>query len=110
MKCPKCRDCEMGEEVFEGITIDRCPTCRGIFLDHAELSMVLRAKLGAVVDAISLADAQEVRDEAEATCGRCDAKMTSVRLKDGLRIERCGRCLGLFLDEGELATLQLGRD
>ncbi len=36
MHCPKCGT-ELHEETFESITVDICPSCRGIFLDDGEL-------------------------------------------------------------------------
>ena len=40
MRCPKCGH-EMKEETLEGVTIDRCSHCEGIFFDAGELDQVL---------------------------------------------------------------------
>ena len=40
MRCPKCGH-EMREESLEGVTIDRCSFCEGIFFDAGELDQVL---------------------------------------------------------------------
>ena len=40
MRCPKCGH-EMKEEALEGVTIDRCSFCEGIYFDAGELDQVL---------------------------------------------------------------------
>lgn len=36
MKCPKC-GATLKSESIRGIEIDKCPECRGLWLDHGEL-------------------------------------------------------------------------
>jgi hypothetical protein len=36
MKCPKCGH-DLHEQVLEGVSVDRCAFCEGIFLDAGEL-------------------------------------------------------------------------
>lgn len=43
MKCPKCGH-DMKEEVLEGISIDRCTFCEGVFFDAGELEVLLQKK------------------------------------------------------------------
>ena len=40
MKCPKC-GYDMKEEPLEGLTVDRCTHCEGIFFDAGELEQIL---------------------------------------------------------------------
>ena len=47
MKCPKCRTQEMTAETFEGIEIDRCSACRGMFFDKGELEQMIVRKISA---------------------------------------------------------------
>lgn len=37
MNCPRCAQAMLEEREREGITIDVCPSCRGIWLDRGEL-------------------------------------------------------------------------
>lgn len=39
MKCPKCGH-DMQEEALEGVTLDRCSYCEGIYLDAGELDQL----------------------------------------------------------------------
>jgi len=43
MKCSKCGH-DMAEEEFEGVKVDRCTFCEGIFLDAGELDEILLKK------------------------------------------------------------------
>lgn len=43
MKCPKCGH-ELREELLDGISIDRCTFCEGLWLDANELEQLLLRK------------------------------------------------------------------
>ena len=43
MNCPKCPG-SMRSYERNGVHIDQCDTCRGIFLDHGELEALTRAQ------------------------------------------------------------------
>lgn len=40
MRCPKCGG-EMQETIIEGVYIDRCAECEGVYLDKGELELLL---------------------------------------------------------------------
>jgi uncharacterized protein len=41
MTCPRCNTANMEELDRDGITLDRCTSCRGIWLDRGELEKLL---------------------------------------------------------------------
>lgn len=41
MKCPVCPDSTLAMSNREGIEIDYCPTCRGVWLDRGELDKII---------------------------------------------------------------------
>lgn len=43
MLCPACRGVEMHEVLKQGVLIDVCPQCRGVWLDRGELEKMLSA-------------------------------------------------------------------
>ena len=45
MHCPKCGS-SLNEESLEGVTVDVCPVCHGIWLDDGELVKVIESKKG----------------------------------------------------------------
>ena len=41
MKCPICLDPDLAMSTREGIEIDYCPQCRGVWLDRGELDKII---------------------------------------------------------------------
>lgn len=41
MKCPVCTDTELVISERQGIEIDYCPKCRGVWLDRGELDKII---------------------------------------------------------------------
>lgn len=41
MKCPNCPDADLAMTSREGIEIDYCPRCRGVWLDRGELDKII---------------------------------------------------------------------
>lgn len=41
MKCPVCNDVRMREVVKNGVMIDTCPDCKGVWLDRGELDKLM---------------------------------------------------------------------
>ena len=107
--CPKCRPEPMREEVIESIAVDRCPVCKGIFLDRGELEALLARRLGARVDAFAFTATSDAMDSVRGTCPRCEHATEPAVGPEGIRTERCPKCQGVFLEQGELATLQLAK-
>lgn len=42
MKCPVCDNVSMREVEKEGVLIDICPSCKGVWLDRGELDKLLQ--------------------------------------------------------------------
>lgn len=41
MKCPTCANIDLVMSERQGVEIDYCPTCRGIWLDRGELDKII---------------------------------------------------------------------
>jgi len=41
MKCPNCRDVILSPSGCEGVELDYCPQCRGVWLDRGELDKLI---------------------------------------------------------------------
>lgn len=48
MKCPTCPDSTLVMSDRQGVEIDHCPQCRGVWLDRGELDKVIERALTAV--------------------------------------------------------------
>lgn len=106
MKCPKCRLEEMQDEEYEGLQVRRCPVCRGLYLARGELESLLRKKAGRVLDNPVFAPTPEAMDAARAHCFGCERDMELVKGPFDVFINWCKGCGAMFLDPGELATIQ----
>lgn len=47
MKCPHCPDSTLVMSDRQGVEIDYCPSCRGIWLDRGELDKLLERSMAA---------------------------------------------------------------
>jgi Zn-finger nucleic acid-binding protein len=47
MKCPVCKEPDLVMSERQGIEIDYCPTCRGVWLDRGELDKIVEKSLEA---------------------------------------------------------------
>lgn len=106
MKCPKCPDQEMTASTHEGIEVDRCPSCKGVWLDKGEASRILKQDLGFSIDTGEHVDIGKHQNHKPAHCPRCDRPMEALTGKDKVTFDYCRTCKSTFLDAGELAALQ----
>jgi Zn-finger nucleic acid-binding protein len=81
------------------VELDRCSFCRGLWFDGGELEQVLGKK-------VSPQPAPGLQTNRH--CPPCKTPMAPAEL-GGLRVEVCGTCHGIFLDEGELVALNGGK-
>ncbi len=109
MKCPKCRIETMKPETYEGIEVDRCPSCKGLFLDRGELEGMIARKMGNTADTLIFSATSDQMDQVPAFCHRCNKGMVVGKGPGNVRVDVCRTCGAVFLDQGELATLQLWR-
>lgn len=106
MDCPVCGVPLIVAE-RDGIELDSCPSCRGLWFDVGELSL-LAEKAGrtlTVAEDGALEAAQT--DEKPRRCPRCRRKMEKVYLGKAPRVmlDRCRRGHGLWFDHGEVGSL-----
>ena len=104
MQCPKCPG-ELREiDSSEGITLDFCGACRGLWFDAGE-----------VADYFELAKDVPDLDQASATakptdfvCPKCKHTLVELRYSGlhQLVVDRCAKCGGIWLDQGEVPTLE----
>ena len=107
MHCPKCHSA-MDQIQFEGIEVDRCSGCEGLWFDAME-DRDLRGRNG--VDRPDVGDPQkgaELDGKAVVDCPRCKVRM--VRMVDRqyphIWYESCPVCFGSFFDAGEFKDLK----
>jgi Zn-finger nucleic acid-binding protein len=111
MQCPACQR-PLRRFNAGPVTLDGCDGgCGGIWFDYRELGKATRAQpdLNAKVADIFHDPDVAVDDYAVRSCPRCagttlDKKLYS--LGSGVIMDRCPKCRGVWLDNGELEKIQ----
>jgi PAT family beta-lactamase induction signal transducer AmpG len=106
MRCPKCRS-DMEQIDVEGIEIDRCVTCNGIWFDAGEADALRSGKAAGLID-IGDASVGKVHNAIDNyRCPRCGDPI--IRMVDPVQrhiwFEKCESCEGTFFDAGEFLDL-----
>src|SRR5262245_27679025 len=83
---------------WEGVELDRCPRCGGIWLDAGEMETIVRILAADSGDATPVR-VQDVPSAPPSTrrCARCRRRMSAARAgaPPGVEVERCGSGHGL---------------
>ena len=120
IQCSGCK-AEMEEIELEGVLIDQCGRCGGVWLDAGEdetlaakkkltpAEEMRKKKLDLLRQWKVVASAARVTDR---ECPRCNKHMHRSNYKDipGLQVDRCPADCGLYLDKGELSKVRLVKD
>lgn len=115
VKCPEC-DREMVEVMVPAnpgqlIILDQCHECGGIWCDKWELFPIDSA----AAQKLERADEAKLRQPAAVVpphdlfCPRCTAKLIAARdpsLPADLRLRRCFKCDGIWLNRGQLSQFK----
>jgi Zn-finger nucleic acid-binding protein len=105
--CPKCH-ARMEQVDVDGVVVDRCPDCGGLFLDPWEKEFLLALKERAErVDTHTQAEGRRTDVQARITCPRDQGVMVHIHDIEQAHVgmERCSVCGAVFLDAGELKDL-----
>jgi Zn-finger nucleic acid-binding protein len=99
--CPKC-GAEMQQVAGEGMVVEYCPNCHGMFLDYTEMDNPANRQFIASTD--TRKDAADLNKQVIA-CPKCNAVMKKRRYlsKLGLLLDVCPPCHGIWFDQNELA-------
>jgi Zn-finger nucleic acid-binding protein len=102
--CVKCSSI-LDKATFEGLEVDLCPKCGGLWLDRGEITRAAKlpekelARLRTLLSGAS--GPPPVPTENKAPCPACPGSLSEVML-GAVHVDYCGKCHGLFLDRGEL--------
>ena len=106
MRCPKCK-ADMEQVDYEGVEIDRCNYCKGIWFDAGEREALRDKEAALAVDTGDTKVGEEANKFDNYSCPRCSAAMLRVVDWHQTHIwyEECSSCSGSFFDAGEFADL-----
>lgn len=121
MHCPKCPTGRLdrlelqffmkplfGQGRREVLQLDQCSACRGIWFDPGELELYLKQQVTAA-DSQPVTPVDHARlDEKEVECVRCSVPMFKwpASLLSAVKADYCPKCLGVWLDAGEIDSLE----
>ena len=117
MNCPRCKTDSLKTEDYEGISIERCRSCSGTWLDNQELGKILAIKektfspefiKSTIKSAFEGLSHAAVKTE-ELLCPSCNFALKAVNFHyaSGVIIDRCVICDGIWLDKDELEKVQV---
>jgi Zn-finger nucleic acid-binding protein len=106
--CPACKEAMIVVE-FEGVEVDYCANCHGVWLDTGELELITElagSRTGPLEAALGhLSSARHGRRR----CPRCRRKMRILPvLPQPIELDACPAGHGLWFDAGELAAIVQG--
>ena len=98
MDCPRCK-VGLKIEQYKGIEVDKCPKCKGMWLDHPELDQLEDTVLS---DDEVKGMMMYARRESDISCPKCNQAMTTFNYRAyNLPIDFCPEEHGFWLDSGE---------
>jgi Zn-finger nucleic acid-binding protein len=107
MKCPKCVS-PMTKVLFEGIEVDRCVDCHGLWFDEAEREDLMKRRHSEMIDNGDAHLGAEFDRVNCIVCPRCGSRMIPMVALGRPRVhfEQCTICAGSFFDAGEFRQLK----
>ena len=115
-KCPV-DDFTLAQETYEGVTIDVCPHCAGVWLDSGELESIQSTQAsdfrdvpaGAMDTVRAAEDMARARTEAPRNCVSCNSglEQKEYAFASQVMIDQCPNGHGIWLDKNELSRLEI---
>jgi Zn-finger nucleic acid-binding protein len=105
MNCPACGSPQEALKI-EGVELDQCRRCRGIWFDHMEIDQILAMPRlpERLISQQLYHDPPLMRPEGERPCPRCRELLKTINV-DGISLDACSLCKGFFADLGEVGAL-----
>jgi uncharacterized protein len=117
LTCPRDQSKLATLQYEEGIEVDQCPTCAGMWLDDGELEAIqkktghdykkqlseLPNDVGASITVV------EQLDQGPITCPKCNVEMSSREYAycSQIIVDTCPEGCGVWLDRGEIQALEV---
>jgi Zn-finger nucleic acid-binding protein len=105
LKCPKCGS-EMVRVSFQGVEIDRCTNCGGLWFDVLEHEELRKLGNTESVDKGNVAVEQALDQRQSAyPCPRCGTPLTRITdpHQPHIHLDKCSRDYGVFFEAGEFS-------
>lgn len=110
MICYRCGS-EMTRSVFRNTLIDKCKKCGGVWVDAGEIKKIMKWRPGDASknflgDRLTEQYIERVSNiSAKGHCPRCGEPSLKTIIVDGIDLDKCRICNGLFFDGVEIENL-----
>lgn len=106
--CPQC-NAPMSILYVGAVQLDQCSECQGIWFDHCELHKIVSNPESLEAECSSLLWMPETPHECtkKRSCPCCHNALMKRRERNGVTVDQCQRCAGIWLDGGELYRIYL---
>jgi Zn-finger nucleic acid-binding protein len=95
---------------YQGVMVDRCGACHGMWLEKRDLEVILQKKIAAAFDVGKTTDDVTAADAKPAHCHQCDLAMMKIEGAANVTFDWCERCGGMFFDKSELNVIDAFRE
>lgn len=104
MQCPKCQQHAADFRTSEGVTVNFCQGCKGLWFERGELALYCETPQDLPHLDTLLAQAQPTAFH----CSKCQKALLTLPYMAGedLYIEWCPQCHGVWVDAGELPKIE----
>jgi Zn-finger nucleic acid-binding protein len=106
MRCPACNEPAIALEL-DGVEIDRCPACSGIWLDEEEIAWLAPYSETASRPLAEALRKGAIGPDSKRRCPRCDRSMRQ-GVMSSVELDRCPVGHGIWFDSGEVETFLAG--
>jgi Zn-finger nucleic acid-binding protein len=106
MRCPACNEPAIAL-ALNGVEIDRCPACAGIWLDKEEIAWLSGHSEAASRPLAQALGKGAAGPQGKRRCPRCNRAMRQETLAD-VELDRCPVGHGIWFDAGEVETFLAG--
>jgi Zn-finger nucleic acid-binding protein len=109
MECYKCNS-GMKKKAFDGVLVDVCSVCEGMWLDGGELKM-LQHHESKTIEQLRIDATRELHTEKKrlfstrGMCPRCQQTSLTAEIVSGTELDICSQCGGIHFDWGELTKV-----
>lgn len=114
MHCIRCKS-NMKKSKMKGILIDYCGICDAYWLDEGELKDMEKG-LSKNTQQLRVEAHHELKAESArpvvilTCCPKCQEGQIHEKVMDGVKVDYCTRCHGLYFDHGELSEIMKNRE
>ena len=108
MQCPKCA-AAMAKVTFEGVEVDRCTGCQGLWFDMLEHEDLKALSGSEAIDTGSAEAGRKHDAQRRITCPVCAQPMIAMVVagQPHIAYEACTVCYGVYFDAGEFTDFRV---